>query len=89
MCLVHSAALVSEYLYMLDSKPNLIVGAINFEKVSPNVLEERVIPDDAVSPKEEGFCLGKDFTLSGLVGILEHAASNFQLVRKKEIMIKT
>lgn len=40
MCLVHSAALVSEYLYMLEDCPHLPIGAVTFSKLSPNVLEE-------------------------------------------------
>ena len=40
MCLVHSAALVSEYLYMLEDCPHLPIGAVTFNKLSPNVLEE-------------------------------------------------
>lgn len=40
MCLIHSAALVSEYLYMLEDCPHLPTGAVTFSKLSPNVLEE-------------------------------------------------
>lgn len=40
MCLIHSAALVSEYLYMLEDCPHLPTGAVTFCKLSPNVLEE-------------------------------------------------
>ncbi|XP_071486500.1 dedicator of cytokinesis protein 7-like [Diadema antillarum] len=76
-CLVHSAALVAEYLHMLEDKPYLPVGCVKFEKISPNVLEESAVSDDVVSPDEEGICTGKYFTESGLVGLLEHAAASF------------
>lgn len=77
MCLVHSAALVAEYLHMLEDQPHLPIGAVGFEKVSPNALEESAVSDDVLSPEEEGVCLGKDFTECGLTGLLEQAASSF------------
>lgn len=79
MCLVHSAALVAEYLHMLEEQPHLPLGAVALERVTPNALEESAVSDDVVSPEEEGICLGKDFTESGLVGLLEHAAGSFNL----------
>lgn len=86
MCLVHSAALVSEYLQMLDDQPQLPLGAVSFEKVTLNILEECAVSDDVLRPEEEGFCLGKDFTENGLIGLLEHAASSFQLAGMYEAM---
>nr|CAD7401943.1 unnamed protein product [Timema cristinae] len=80
MCLVHSAALVAEYLHMLEDQPQLPVGAVGLEMVSPNVLEESAVSDDVLSPEEEGVCLGNYFTESGLVGLLEQAASAFHSV---------
>ena len=44
------------------------------------MLEESAISDDIVSPDEEGICSGKYFTESGLVGLLEQAASSFNMV---------
>ncbi|XP_038048649.1 dedicator of cytokinesis protein 7-like isoform X4 [Patiria miniata] len=76
-CLVHSAALVAEYLHMLEDRPYLPIGCVLFEKISCNVLEESAVSDDVVSPDEEGICTGKYFTESGLVGLLEHAATSF------------
>ncbi|KAG8196069.1 hypothetical protein JTE90_007809 [Oedothorax gibbosus] len=78
-CLVHSAALVAEYLYMLEDRPYLPVGCVTFEKISPNVLEESAVSDDVVSPDEEGICTGKYFTENGLIGLLEQAANSFSL----------
>ncbi|XP_069942508.1 dedicator of cytokinesis protein 7 isoform X5 [Cherax quadricarinatus] len=76
MCLIHSAALVSEYLYMLEDCPHLPTGAVTFCKLSPNVLEESAVSDDVLSPDEEGICTGKYFTENGLVGLLEQASSS-------------
>ncbi|XP_033636293.1 dedicator of cytokinesis protein 7-like isoform X4 [Asterias rubens] len=78
-CLVHAAALVAEYLHMLEDRPYLPIGCVTFEKISCNVLEESAVSDDVVSPDEEGICTGKYFTESGLVGLLEHAAASFNL----------
>lgn len=80
MCLVHSAALVAEYLHMLEDEPHLPIGAVAFEKVTPNALEESAVSDDVLSPEEEGVCLGKDFTESGLIGLLEQAARSLHTV---------
>ncbi|XP_068675223.1 dedicator of cytokinesis protein 7-like [Montipora foliosa] len=77
MCLVHTAGLVSEYLSMLEDKPELPIGCVSFEKITPNVLEESAISDDVVSPDEEGICTGKYFCENGLVALLEKAASTF------------
>ncbi|CAM1319326.1 DOCK6 (predicted) [Pycnogonum litorale] len=85
-CLVHSAALVAEYLHMLEDKPYLPVGCVKFEKLSPNVLEESAVSDDVVSPDEEGICTGKYFTETGLVGLLEQAANSFNLGGMYEAM---
>ncbi|XP_019714701.1 dedicator of cytokinesis protein 7-like [Hippocampus comes] len=78
-CLVHSAALVAEYLSMLEDRKYLPVGCVTFQNISSNVLEESAVSDDVVSPDEEGICSGKYFTELGLVGLLEQAASSFSL----------
>ncbi len=54
MCLVHSAALVSEYLLMIEDKPYMPRGAVAFESVSPNASEESAVSDDVVSPDDQG-----------------------------------
>ncbi|XP_046442972.1 dedicator of cytokinesis protein 7-like isoform X3 [Daphnia pulex] len=79
MCLVHSAALVSEYLCMLEDQKYLPVGAMPFERLSANAVEESAVSDDVLCPDEEGFCTGKYFTENGLIGLLEQSASSFQL----------
>ena len=50
------------------------------QHISLNVLEESAVSDDVVSPDEEGICTGKYFSESGLVGLLEQAASSFTMV---------
>jgi hypothetical protein len=54
------------------------------QKVTQNVLEESAVSDDVVSPDEEGICTGKYFSENGLVGLLEQAASSFNMVRNKK-----
>uniref|UniRef100_A0A8C4T3H7 Dedicator of cytokinesis 6 n=2 Tax=Erpetoichthys calabaricus TaxID=27687 RepID=A0A8C4T3H7_ERPCA len=78
-CLVHSAALVAEYLNMLEDCRYLPVGCVTFQSISSNVLEESAVSDDILSPDEEGICAGKYFTESGLIGLLEQAAASFTM----------
>uniref|UniRef100_A0A8I6ANH8 Dedicator of cytokinesis 6 n=1 Tax=Rattus norvegicus TaxID=10116 RepID=A0A8I6ANH8_RAT len=78
-CMVHAAALVAEYLALLEDSRHLPVGCVSFQNVSSNVLEESAISDDILSPDEEGFCSGKNFTDLGLVGLLEQAAAYFTM----------
>uniref|UniRef100_A0A4W3H0W9 Dedicator of cytokinesis 6 n=1 Tax=Callorhinchus milii TaxID=7868 RepID=A0A4W3H0W9_CALMI len=78
-CLVHSAALVAEYLNMLEDCRYLPVGCVSFQNISSNVLEESAVSDDVVSPDEEGICTGKYFSEAGLVGLLEQAAASFTM----------
>lgn len=50
MCLVHAAALVSEYLYLLEGKNYMPLGCVAFQSISPNVLEESAISEDTLAP---------------------------------------
>ena len=50
MCVIHAAALVAEYLYLLEDQPHLPTGCVSFERISPNVLEESAISDDILAP---------------------------------------
>ncbi|XP_009581187.1 PREDICTED: dedicator of cytokinesis protein 8, partial [Fulmarus glacialis] len=77
MCLVHAAALVAEYLSMLEDRNYLPVGSVSFQNISSNVLEESAVSDDVLSPDEDGICSGRYFSESGLVGLLEKAAELF------------
>ncbi|XP_005999457.1 dedicator of cytokinesis protein 8 isoform X2 [Latimeria chalumnae] len=79
MCLVHAAALVAEYLSMLEDHSYLPVGSVSFQNISSNILEESAVSDDVLSPDEDGICSGKYFTESGLVGLLEQAAECFSV----------
>ncbi|KAJ7316681.1 hypothetical protein JRQ81_002843, partial [Phrynocephalus forsythii] len=78
-CWVHCAALVAEYLSMLEDCRHLPIGCVTFQNISSNVLEESAVSDDVLSPDEEGICSGKSFTEQGLVGLLEQAASSFNM----------
>ena len=86
LCVVHCAALVAEYLHMLEDRTYLPVGCVGFERISTNVLEESAISDDVVSPDEEGVCTGQYFSTSGLVGLLESAAALFKKAQCGEIV---
>ncbi|XP_014207564.1 dedicator of cytokinesis protein 7 [Copidosoma floridanum] len=78
MCLVHSAALVAEYLHLLEpGSGGRPIGAVALSPITPNALEESAVGDDVLARREEGLCLGPDFSESGLAGLLEHAASSF------------
>ncbi|XP_073686240.1 dedicator of cytokinesis protein 7 [Garra rufa] len=83
-CLVHSAALVAEYLNMLEDCRYLPIGCVSFQSISSNVLEESAVSDDVLSPEEEGICSGKYFSESGLVGLLEQAAASFNMAAMYE-----
>lgn len=78
MCLVHSAALVAEYLHLLEpGSSGRPIGAVALSSITPNAIEESAVGDDILARREEGLCLGPDFSESGLAGLLEHAASSF------------
>ena len=77
MCKIHCAALVSEYLHMLEDRKHMPVGAVTFSNLTPNAVEESAVSDDVVSPDEEGICTGKNFTEAGLMEFLDQAAKLF------------
>eukprot|EP00095_Tigriopus_kingsejongensis_P000113 snap_masked-scaffold265_size231475-processed-gene-1.10 protein:Tk00113 transcript:snap_masked-scaffold265_size231475-processed-gene-1.10-mRNA-1 annotation:"dedicator of cytokinesis protein 7-like isoform x2" len=77
MCKIHCAALISEYLHMLEDRKYMPTGAVTFSQLTPNALEESAVSDDVVSPDEEGICTGKNFTEVGLMAILDEAAKCF------------
>ncbi|CAI8007936.1 Dedicator of cytokinesis protein 7 [Geodia barretti] len=86
MCLVHAAALVSEYLYLLEGKSYLPIGCVAFQNISPNVLEESATSEDTLAPEEEGICTGKMFSEQGLIGLMEQAAALFKEAQLYEAM---
>jgi hypothetical protein len=77
MCKVHCAALISEYLHMLEDRKYMPTGAVTFAQLTPNSQEESAVSDDVVSPDEEGICTGKNFTEAGLMNFLDEAAKYF------------
>ncbi|XP_072260292.1 dedicator of cytokinesis protein 8 isoform X2 [Pyxicephalus adspersus] len=77
MCLVHAAALVAEYLSILEDCSYLPVGSVSFQNISSNVIEESAVSDDILTPDEDGVCSGRYFSENGLVGLLEQAAELF------------
>lgn len=86
ICYVHSAALVAEYLSMLESQIHLPFGAVSFQTITPNSLMESAVSDDVLSPGEDGICLGNHFTESGLKALLEDASNSFQIAGMYETM---
>ena len=72
-CLIHAAALVAEYLAIIENLSYLPIGCASFKNVSINVLEESAISDDVMQPLE-GICTGKYFSETGLIGLVEQAA---------------
>ena len=54
MCYIHAAALISEYMYMVEQQPSLPQGCIAFKHISPNVLQECAVMDDVLKPDEDG-----------------------------------
>lgn len=84
MCLVHSAALVAEYLVLLGvgEGARLGGGAVALQKVTPNALHESAVSDDVMAPRNEGICLAKDFTEQGLQGRIS-MNSNIRLFPQK------
>lgn len=85
MCILHSAALVSEYLSMIEETSYLPIGCVGFQQVTPNILEESAVSDDVVSPHEDGVCTEKYFSTNGLVGLLQQAADAFDLAGLYEV----
>merc|ERR1739844_468402 len=77
MCKIHCAALVAEYLHMLEDRQYMPLGAVSFQNLTPNAVEESAVSDDVVSPDEEGICTGKNFTEPGLTQFLDEAAKLF------------
>jgi hypothetical protein len=78
-CLIHAAALVAEYLNIYENKPYLPIGCENFKSVNVNVIEESAVSDDIFlsthrNINNDCLCMGKYFSESGLIGLIEQAA---------------
>ena len=48
MCFIHIAAMISEYLNIVDPHPNRPTGCTAFVTVSPNTLEESAIRETSL-----------------------------------------
>ncbi|KAI1280634.1 Dedicator of cytokinesis protein 7 [Halotydeus destructor] len=77
-CYVHGAAMVAEYLHCVHNRSYLPVSCVAFQRISVNILEESSYFKETPADKE-GMCTGKSFTDSGLVALLEKAASAFSV----------
>ena len=47
---------------MLEDRKYMPTGAVSFQHITPNALEESAVSDDVVTPDEEGICMGSYFT---------------------------
>lgn len=88
MCILHSAALVAEYISMIEETLYLPIGCVDFQHVTSNILEESAVSKDVVSPHEDGVCTEKYFSTAGIVGLLEQAAYAFNLAGLYEVTNK-
>ena len=43
MCKIHCAALISEYLHMLEDRQYMPTGAVTYSTLTPNALEESAV----------------------------------------------
>lgn len=83
-CTIHAAALVAEYLNIVEVRRGMPTGCAVFQAISPNVLEESAVNDDTASPDQEGICNHKMFKPSGLIALLSLAAHHFKLAAMHE-----
>ncbi|ETN73561.1 dedicator of cytokinesis [Necator americanus] len=61
-------------------------GAVDFEHISDNILEESAVSDDVLSPDVEGICESRHFTAAGLVNLVEKSMTFFEKAHMYEIM---
>ncbi|TKR95511.1 hypothetical protein L596_009672 [Steinernema carpocapsae] len=86
-CVLHAAALAAEYLAMTDYREHLPKGAVAFETISENVIQESATSDDVISPDEEGICESAHFSEVGLVNLIEKTAMFFEKAQMYEQML--
>lgn len=77
-CKVHAAALITEYLHMVEVKSHIPIGAKAFESISPNAIKESAVSDDIGSPDQEGILQHELFDVSGLIRLLLEATDHFR-----------
>ncbi|XP_032903041.1 dedicator of cytokinesis protein 7-like isoform X1 [Amblyraja radiata] len=85
-CLVHSAALLAEYLNRVDGSVHLPMGSVSFQKISLNVLEESLVSEDIFSLEREGVWAGNSFSEEGLLKLLDEAARFFNKAEFYEVV---
>uniref|UniRef100_A0A7E4ZYH3 C2 DOCK-type domain-containing protein n=1 Tax=Panagrellus redivivus TaxID=6233 RepID=A0A7E4ZYH3_PANRE len=86
-CILHCAALVAEYLRMRSfGELPLPSGAVEFEDLSENILEESATSDDVISPDSEGICESAHFTPEGFVHLIEKAVNFFEKAQFYELL---
>ncbi|KAK6060204.1 hypothetical protein COOONC_02136 [Cooperia oncophora] len=83
-CMLHAAALAAGT--MTTSDEYMPRGAVDFEKISDNILEERAVGGDVLSPDVEGICESRHFTAAGLVILVEKCAAFFEKAHMYEMM---
>ncbi|KAK0422809.1 hypothetical protein QR680_007798 [Steinernema hermaphroditum] len=86
-CVLHAAALAAEYLSMTDYREHLPRGAVAFEAISENVIQESATSDDVISPDEEGICESAHFSEVGLVNLIEKTAVFFEKAQMYEQLL--
>ncbi|KAF8364379.1 hypothetical protein PRIPAC_91302 [Pristionchus pacificus] len=85
-CVIHSAALVAEYLAMRPCTSHLPSGANSFSSLSDNVLEESAVSDDVISPDTDGICESKHFKEEGLIDLCVKAFNLLEKAFQYEMM---
>ncbi|CAJ0607791.1 unnamed protein product [Cylicocyclus nassatus] len=85
-CVLHAAALAAEYIAMSTTDSFMPRGAVDFERISDNILEESAVSDDVLSPDVEGICESRHFTAAGLVNLVEKSMAFFEKAHMYEIM---
>ncbi|RCN34044.1 hypothetical protein ANCCAN_20114 [Ancylostoma caninum] len=85
-CVLHAAALAAEYIAMSTTDGFMPRGAVDFERISDNILEESAVSDDVLSPDVEGICESRHFTAAGLVNLVEKSMAFFEKAHMYELM---
>ncbi|EYC06394.1 hypothetical protein Y032_0076g1034 [Ancylostoma ceylanicum] len=85
-CVLHAAALAAEYIAMSTTDGYMPRGAVDFERISDNILEESAVSDDVLSPDVEGICESRHFTAAGLVNLVEKSMAFFEKAHMYELM---
>uniref|UniRef100_A0A914Y863 DOCKER domain-containing protein n=1 Tax=Panagrolaimus superbus TaxID=310955 RepID=A0A914Y863_9BILA len=86
-CILHCAALVVEYLSMRSfGEFSIPKGAVAFEELSENILEESATSDDVISPDNDGVCESAHFSIDGFVHLIEKVANFYEKAQMFELL---